>query len=90
MRRLLEVVGNRLERCLQLGAEALDDRDDSNSDPGCDETILDGRRARLIFHKMLNTGFHKLLRKESTDCLSGLRPYAPAVSDRGYNLAAVS
>ena len=44
--------------CFQLRAEALHDRDDSNSDPGRDEAILNGSRARLILQEAYNDSFH--------------------------------
>jgi hypothetical protein len=63
---LAEGVRNRRKRRLQLRSETLHHGDDGDRDAGGDETILDGRRARLILHKTRNKGFHRLLLKGST------------------------
>jgi hypothetical protein len=56
--RLFERSRNGAERGVQLGAEALNDGDDRNRDAGRDETIFDGRGARLVLYKTRNKLFH--------------------------------
>ena len=58
---LFQVVGDRLEGRLQLGAETLHDGDDGDRDASGDEAILDGGRSRFILHKTHNEAFHRVL-----------------------------
>src|SRR5262245_350630 len=51
--RLVEVVLHVLERGIQIGADALDHRDDGNRDAGRDQAVFNGRRTLLVIHKML-------------------------------------
>ena len=53
-----KAVRDRRERRFQLRTQALQDRDDRNSDAGRDEAILDGGCARLIFQKPHDKRFH--------------------------------
>src|ERR1700722_13151007 len=60
-RRLVrERAGNAAEGALQVGAEALDDGDDRNRDAGGDETVFDGRGARLVLGETREKGLHEL------------------------------
>jgi len=55
---LLQRAGDAGERRRQFAAEALHDRDDRDGDAGSDETILNGRRARLVLGETRNERFH--------------------------------
>src|SRR5579863_4666382 len=59
-RRLLEGAGNAAERGVQLGAKALDDGDDRDRNAGGDETVFNGRGARLVLHETREKGLHEL------------------------------
>ena len=54
---LVQLIGDVAERAVQLGAEALHDRDDRDGDAGSDQAVFDGRRARLVLGKALE-GLH--------------------------------
>ena len=54
---LVQLAGDVGERRVELGAEALHDRDDRDRDAGGDQAVLDGRRARLVLGKTLK-GLH--------------------------------
>ena len=60
--RLLEGGRNAAEGILQVGAEALHDRDDRNRDAGGDKAIFNGGRCRFVLEKGRNEILHcKLL-----------------------------
>jgi hypothetical protein len=53
-RRLLERRIDRGELALEIGAGAIDDSDDGESDTGCDQTILDGSGAGIVSNETLD------------------------------------
>src|SRR5262249_43319688 len=54
---LLEAVLHRAEVGLEVGADALDHRDDRDRDAGSDQAVLDGGRAGLVAKKTLEHGY---------------------------------
>src|SRR6202021_3021008 len=65
-RSLLEGAGNAGERDVQLAAEALNDGDNRNRDAGSDETVFNGRGARLVLRETCKNGLHELAPKVHT------------------------
>lgn len=57
-RYLLQCARNAAERCVQIGAEALNDGDDRDRDTGGDEAVLDGRRSRLVLEESNEKTWH--------------------------------
>ena len=66
------------ERRGQLLAEAVHNGDDRNRDTGRDETVFNGRRARLVLQK-LDEALHDMLLRSTRGCLSWslLQPLFP-------------
>ena len=54
----MKLGGDARKLSVQLGAEAVDDRDDSNRDAGRDKAILDGGCPRAVLQKVQKKLFH--------------------------------
>src|SRR5262249_12857951 len=57
---LLQRSVDRRELRVQVGAEAVDDRDDRERDARSNQAVLDGGGARLVLHETRNQVLHKL------------------------------
>src|ERR1044072_702595 len=57
---LLQRSVDRGELRVQVGAEAIDDRDDRERDPRSNQAVFDGGGARLVLHETRNQVLHKL------------------------------
>ena len=69
-----ELCRDEAERRVQLGAEALDGRNDGDRDAGRDQAVFDGGRARIVFHKALNEVIHFKILLFHCGCLSSVPP----------------
>ena len=68
---LFELGRNTGERVVQLGAEAVHDRDDGNRDARRNEAVLDGRGAGFVLHETHEEVLHLVCLLRSTrGCLS--------------------
>lgn len=57
-RRLMKLVGYASERIAELGAEAVDDRDNRYRDASRDKAILNGGCSRIVFQETRNKLVH--------------------------------
>src|SRR3984893_19339985 len=69
-----ELCGDEAERRVQLGAEALDGRNDGDRAAGRDQAVFDGGCARIVFHEAINEVIHLTYSCVYCGCLSSVPP----------------